>query len=210
MKKVYRSRKERVVGGVCGGIGTYLEIDPVIIRLIFLVLLFAGGAGILVYIITLIVIPLEPLTTETVPTPTPKKESPKEPSPKGEMGPNRMRQHIQILGILYIVFSALFIFGAILIFVLVSSGGLISGDETAITITTIIGSSIGGFLVLVSLPGLVGGIAILEHREWARILLLVLGVLNLVNIPLGTTLGIYTIWALTNEETLPLFKSDQK
>jgi phage shock protein C len=63
MKRLYRSRKNRMLGGVCGGIAEYFEIDPVIIRLIAVALFFVGGSAILAYIIALIVIPYEPLET---------------------------------------------------------------------------------------------------------------------------------------------------
>ncbi|MFO7815950.1 MAG: PspC domain-containing protein [Halanaerobiales bacterium] len=60
-KKIYRSRDNRVLGGVCGGIGEYFEIDPVIVRLIFLIMFFVGGVGFLGYIIAWIIIPERPL-----------------------------------------------------------------------------------------------------------------------------------------------------
>jgi phage shock protein PspC (stress-responsive transcriptional regulator) len=60
MKRLYRSRKNRMLGGVCGGIAEYFEIDPVIVRLIAVALFFVGGSAILAYIIALIVIPYEP------------------------------------------------------------------------------------------------------------------------------------------------------
>lgn len=59
-KRLYRSRTERMIGGVCGGLAQYFNIDPTIVRLIFLLLLFAGGAAFLIYIIMWIVVPLEP------------------------------------------------------------------------------------------------------------------------------------------------------
>jgi len=54
-----RSREDSVLGGVCGGLGRYLGIDPVLLRLAFVLLVFAGGAGILIYLIAWIVIPEE-------------------------------------------------------------------------------------------------------------------------------------------------------
>ena len=60
MKRLYRSRKNRMLGGVCGGIAEYFEIDPVIVRLIAVALFFVGGSAVLAYIIALIVIPYEP------------------------------------------------------------------------------------------------------------------------------------------------------
>ncbi|MBD3382002.1 MAG: PspC domain-containing protein [candidate division Zixibacteria bacterium] len=60
MKKLYRSRDNSMLGGVCGGFGEYFDIDPTIIRLVFLLLVLAAGSGILVYIIAWIVVPLRP------------------------------------------------------------------------------------------------------------------------------------------------------
>ncbi len=59
-KRLYRSRTERVLGGVCGGIAEYFGVDPTLVRLLALVLILAGGAGIIAYIIAWIVIPEEP------------------------------------------------------------------------------------------------------------------------------------------------------
>lgn len=60
MKKLYRSRENKVLAGVCGGIGEYFEIDPVIIRLIWIVLTMIWGFGLFLYIIAIFLIPLEP------------------------------------------------------------------------------------------------------------------------------------------------------
>jgi phage shock protein C len=58
-RKLSRSQNERMIGGVCGGIANYLDIDPTIVRLVFLILLLMGGNGFLIYIILLIIMPLE-------------------------------------------------------------------------------------------------------------------------------------------------------
>jgi len=50
-KRLYRSRKQRILGGVCGGIGEYFGIDPVLIRLAWVLFCLAWGAGIFFYII---------------------------------------------------------------------------------------------------------------------------------------------------------------
>lgn len=62
-KKLYRSRRNSIVSGVCGGIGEYFDIDPVIVRIITVVLIF-NGVGLLAYIIGALIIPLEPFTSE--------------------------------------------------------------------------------------------------------------------------------------------------
>ena len=58
-KRLYRSRSDRMIWGVCGGIANYFGMDPTIIRVIAILFLFAGGSGILAYIILAIVVPLE-------------------------------------------------------------------------------------------------------------------------------------------------------
>jgi phage shock protein C len=63
-----RSRANRVIGGVCGGLGRYLGVDPVLLRVAFVVLAIAGGGGVLLYLVSWILIPEErpgePLGTE--------------------------------------------------------------------------------------------------------------------------------------------------
>lgn len=64
MKKLYRDTKNEMLAGVCAGLAKYLDIDPTIIRLIWVVITFAGGSGLIAYIICAIVIPTEPDFTE--------------------------------------------------------------------------------------------------------------------------------------------------
>ncbi len=59
-KKLYRSRKNKIIAGVCGGIGEYYNIDPTWIRLLAVLLALADGIGILLYIIAWIIIPKTP------------------------------------------------------------------------------------------------------------------------------------------------------
>jgi hypothetical protein len=116
-----------------------------------------------------------------------------------------MEKHVTVLGILYIAFSLLGLLLAVIIFTAVVGGGLISGDSEAMAITAIVGPAVASFFLLLSAPGLIGGIYLLKRRPWARILVLVLGFLNLIEIPIGTALGIYTIWVLLKDETVNLF-----
>ncbi|MGA8263956.1 MAG: PspC domain-containing protein [Ignavibacteriaceae bacterium] len=63
-KKWYRSRKDKMIGGVAGGLAEYFDIDPTIVRILFVVGLFMG-AGFLAYIVLWIVVPEEPYGLET-------------------------------------------------------------------------------------------------------------------------------------------------
>lgn len=63
-KRLYRSRNEKVIGGICGGLGEYFNIDPTIVRLIAVLLFFAHGVGAMAYLIAWIIIPVRPYGAE--------------------------------------------------------------------------------------------------------------------------------------------------
>lgn len=65
MKKLYRSRENRVLAGVMGGLGEYFEIDPVILRLAYLLIIIFSAVvpGIIVYIIAALIVPEKPTVT---------------------------------------------------------------------------------------------------------------------------------------------------
>lgn len=57
IKRLYRSKKERMIAGVCGGIAEYFEVDPTLIRILWVLFLFAGGAGFVAYLIAWVIVP---------------------------------------------------------------------------------------------------------------------------------------------------------
>src|SRR6478672_7446247 len=57
--KLYRSTTDRMIAGVCGGLGAYLNIDPVVVRLFFVLLTLCGGGGVLIYLLLWIIIPCD-------------------------------------------------------------------------------------------------------------------------------------------------------
>jgi hypothetical protein len=116
-----------------------------------------------------------------------------------------MQKHVTIVAILRIVYSSLFLLAAFILFFLMAGVGVLSGEGEALVILGAIGTGLAAFFIILSLPGLIGGIGLLSFRPWARIVVLVLGFLDLVNVPIGTALGIYTIWVLFNNETEKLF-----
>lgn len=59
-KRLYRSKTERMIGGVCGGLADFLTLDVTIVRLIFVLLLITGSAGFWIYLVLLIVVPEQP------------------------------------------------------------------------------------------------------------------------------------------------------
>lgn len=67
MKKLFRSKNEKLISGVCGGIATYFNVDPTVVRFIWVVvsLISASIPGVLIYIIRTFIIPEEPDTFDT-------------------------------------------------------------------------------------------------------------------------------------------------
>jgi hypothetical protein len=122
-----------------------------------------------------------------------------------------MATHVKVLGIIHIAFGSLGILGALaLLMIFGGIAGIVgaSGEEgahIAVPILGGIGALLFFFLVLVSLPGIVAGIGLLGFRPWARILTIVLSAIHLINVPFGTAVGVYGLWALLNRETEDLF-----
>ncbi len=59
-KRLYRSRRDVMIAGVCGGIAEYFDVDPTIVRLIAVVLVLGWGSGLLAYLIAVFIIPKNP------------------------------------------------------------------------------------------------------------------------------------------------------
>ena len=124
-----------------------------------------------------------------------------------------MKQHVSILGILYIVFGCLGILCALGFLVLFGGAAGIVGmvaqeqpdAQVAVPILGGIGVVVAVILTVLSLPGLVVGIGLTKFRRWARIGGVVLSALNLLNFPFGTALGAYGLWVLLSKESEPLF-----
>lgn len=126
-----------------------------------------------------------------------------DPNPKAQL-----RIHVTILGWLQIVLGALDLLIAMAMFGLIASIGLLgglSGEPSLPIIGGVLGTIVGFLILVTSIPNLLAGIGLLAHKNWARILALILGVLNLFKFPWGTALAIYTFWVLLHSETRRLF-----
>ena len=67
IKRLFRSRNDRMFAGVAGGLGEYFDIDPTVVRILFVLSIFFGvGSGLLVYFILMLVVPEEPLASDAV------------------------------------------------------------------------------------------------------------------------------------------------
>jgi hypothetical protein len=124
-----------------------------------------------------------------------------------------MLTHVKVLAVLYIVFSALGVLGALIMMMVfgAAAGSVgLSGDPDAamaLPFIGLVGTGLVIFLLAVSIPGLVLGWGLLKLKPWARIFGIVLCAINLINFPIGTALGIYGLIVLLNGETERLFSS---
>lgn len=112
-----------------------------------------------------------------------------------------MQKHVTILAVLHIAYSGIVLIAAAIAFIAIVGGGLLSGDAQAIGITAGVGILVSLILLVVAAPGLIGGFGLLNKKSWARILVLIIGCINLLSFPVGTALGIYSIWVLVQPET---------
>ena len=118
-----------------------------------------------------------------------------------------MEQHIKVAAALNIALGVLgLVLGMIAFVVLAGIGFLIaaSGDPDVLPILTFIAVITAGFFLITSVPDIIGGIGLVKRQSWARILVLILSVLKLINIPLGTIVGVYSIWVLMQDEAVQI------
>lgn len=118
-----------------------------------------------------------------------------------------MQQHVRILGWIFVAYGALLLLIPIVAGVFIVGGGLISGDRDAMLITSGVALLIGCIFAVLSIPMIITGSGLLKFRQWARILAIILGVLQILSFPFGTALAIYALWVLLNAESEPLFHS---
>ena len=113
------------------------------------------------------------------------------------------------MAILHIVYHSLTLFIGLVLFALLSTIGCLAEDPQAVQIMVIVGTFLAGFFVVLSVPGMIGGIALLQRKEWGRIMTIVVGALSLMDIPMGTALGVYTFWALMQDDAVAICRANR-
>jgi hypothetical protein len=121
------------------------------------------------------------------------------------MDREKLQNHVTIVAILHIGLGALGLLVAAIVFVTLFGAGVLSADQQAFGIMAFIAIAVGGFLGILSIPGVIGGIGLLKYQSWARYLVLVLAVFHLFNVPIGTAVGVYTMWVLAQDQAVGLF-----
>jgi hypothetical protein len=115
---------------------------------------------------------------------------------------SRVREHVRLVGVLWLAYSALHVVGGLVVMVIARTifGHVIhiqDGPPPEVTVWLRPVLSFIGWLILVKgAAGFVAGWGLLQRQEWARVFALVMGFIALLSVPIGTALGIYTLWVL--------------
>jgi hypothetical protein len=122
------------------------------------------------------------------------------------MKAENLELHVTVLGWVNLIGGGLFLAGGLFCFVFFAGIGAASGDPKALGILGVIGTAAAFFLTVVALPGLAAGYGLLKRRTWARVLGMAVSILHLINVPIGTLIGIYGLWVLTDDGAREFFK----
>ena len=118
-----------------------------------------------------------------------------------------MERHITVVGVLHIAYNVVGILIGLTLFTFLTGIGIFTGDDVALTVLTLVATFLAGLFLIGSIPGVIGGIFLLQRREWARILVIIVSFFDLLHVPLGTLLGAYSLWVLLNADVVAVFQS---
>jgi hypothetical protein len=119
-----------------------------------------------------------------------------------------MKDHVKVIGILWIIIGAFCLcLGALALLVFFGVALIPNVEDMSPNTLRLIGVIAASLLGFIGLPQVIGGWGLIKHKEWARILMLVVSFLNLFHIPFGTALAIYSMIILFNPETVRLFQA---
>jgi hypothetical protein len=123
-----------------------------------------------------------------------------------------MDEHVRIAAILRIAYSGIGLLAAAIVFLVFGGLGILaavaepSSAHESVPALWAIGACIAALVGILGLPGVIVGLGMLRFRPWARILGIVFAFFDLPAVPLGTALGIYSLWVLLNPQTAELFE----
>ena len=119
-----------------------------------------------------------------------------------------MKKHVTVVAALHIGFGIIGLIGALAIFFALNfARGFVGNEDIPSAILGFLATSLPLLIGSMSTLGLVGGIALLSYKNWARILVLIVAAMGCINIPIGTLKGVYSIWVLMQDDTIKLFKT---
>jgi hypothetical protein len=125
------------------------------------------------------------------------------------LNPLIMERQINIVAALQIGLSIFNILIAFLIFTVLKIVGGFVDEANSASILSLIADILAVVFIIISIPGLLAGLGLYRRKEWARILTIVLSVIEIFSFPIGTAIGIYSIWALVQPESIAFFNKSE-
>ena len=127
------------------------------------------------------------------------------------MEESRMKKHVTVVGAIQIGAGILGLIGALTVFFALNfAKGMVGDDDVPTVVLGFLSISLPILLGFMATLSLVGGIALLSFKSWARILVMIVSVMGCFFIPIGTLIGVYSIWTLMQDDTIKLFKTEPK
>jgi hypothetical protein len=113
--------------------------------------------------------------------------------------------HLAVVGWLQIVNGLLGIIVGAFMATLILGVGMVTEDAVALHIMAVTAAALGGLMLVLSVPGIVAGVGLLRRATWSRVMALVLSAFELVLFPIGTVLGAYTVFVLSQQAAIDAF-----
>lgn len=111
-----------------------------------------------------------------------------------------MQQHIKVLGIMFIIRGVLSILLGTAVALLILIGGLFATDTRLMAVLAVVILIVGSIAAVTGILEIAGGWGLLLVKKWSRLLVIIMSIINLIDIPFGTALGIYGLWVLLKPE----------
>jgi len=124
---------------------------------------------------------------------------------------SRLSTHFKILGALLVAYSALQFVGGVVLLTVFNVVDIFVDEQEVLAIVQLATRTIGVLILIVAIPGMIAGIGLLVDQVWARKFSLVAGIIYLIFIPIGTIIGIYSIWVNAQKpikEKEPVYATD--
>ncbi len=116
-----------------------------------------------------------------------------------------MEKHLPIVAWLHIAHGAILLTVGVFLFLLMTGAGLATYERPAILATGLLSIFLLSMFVIFGLPHIIGGIALKNGQPWAKTLVIVMSFMALPAFPVGTAIGVYSLWVLFNEDIQKVF-----
>ncbi len=117
----------------------------------------------------------------------------------------QMHTHVTLVAWLNILGNGLLLLMACLVFFLLAGIGVAVGDPDAMRVLSMVGMVSGCFMFVLAIPGIVAGAGLLMRKQWGRILAMIVSVFGLLNFPIGTLIGGYSLIVLLQDSANAYF-----